>query len=607
VNASHLDIQPTSYGQRIALPNRDLGDATIFGWVVVLFGVIGGLFMLTWIGGPVAIGIGMLLQGEWFGCLFIGFGMLGLSGLFVSLKILAAGIAIVRNLLGCEIRITDSQIISREKFGWFSHKIKIDRDKIESLYLRSMMVSEDEDDARTVQIDWITKRLPYQWYGIVTQSRRGMMIAGGYPLQMLQQVAEILKSELDRNRVGLVSIVQTEDGSSGTTTVQEPISIVKQTSEDVEAVTYELPDDSTIEVIDQADAKVYRVPPQGVWKGSHGLMVFAVIWNVILALVIFGMLKGGGPAGEDWWFSVAIVSMLAMAGVGMFIGAFYLGRQSALVGVRDGMLFIERKTIFGTKWTEFEQDKIASVHIGAGSMEVNDVPIKELKIQPVGEIAVGMFSQLDDEEIRWLAQQLSKELDLRPETSSLWQRFLDPDNPVALPETSRVTVDRSAGETTITIPKQKLEGCWMLTVMGWAFSLGSLPVAIACIWNFEASFIFIPIAIIGTFTGAGMLVANTIYSTRWFRLNVNPSQITIERHGFLSDRSETISKENIRSVEMHDSGTKVNGRTYMDLAIKSSKPSESFTLMSGRDEREIAYVAALIHQTMGLVEENALS
>jgi hypothetical protein len=104
-----------------------------------------------------------------------------------------------------------------------------------------------------------------------------------------------------------------------------------------------------------------------------------------------------------------------------------------------------------------------------------------------------------------------------------------------------------------------------------------------------------------------MLVANTIYSTRWFRLNVNPSQITIERHGFLSDRSETISKENIRSVEMHDSGTKVNGRTYMDLAIKSSKPSESFTLMSGRDEREIAYVAALIHQTMGLVEENALS
>ena len=82
-----------------------------------------------------------------------------------------------------------------------------------------------------------------------------------------------------------------------------------------------------------------------------------------------------------------------------------------------------------------------------------------------------------------------------------------------------------------------------------------------------------------------MLVIDRTYSTRWFRLNVEESQVTIERHGFLSNKAVTIAKDDVRAITLEDSGTKVNGRTHMHLAIKSRNASETSTLMSGRDER----------------------
>lgn len=611
MSTNRLEAQPASYGQLIELPDRDLGAATVFGWVVIVFGAIGVLFMLGWIGGPAAFGIGMVFQGHWFGYLFFAFGMLGLGGLFMSAKLLAAGVAILRNRVGCEIRITDKEVISREKFGWFTHSIKVDRAKIESLFLRPLLIDEFRDEAdKVAQIDWITRRLPENWHGIATQARKGQLIAAGYPPETLLPLADLIKDELDRNRVGLVSVVNhTEDSESSeeTRAIQQPVSIVRQSAEEHEAVLVELPADSSIEIVEQRDATVYRIPEKGIWKGSHGLMIFAVVWNVFLAIITATIFVGNGNVESDLWIVVTVLSLFWAVGIGFVIGAFYLGRQSALIGVRDGLLFIERKTIFGTKWSNFEPGDVVSIHIGAGNMEVNEEPVMELKIQPVGEAAIGMFSQLDDGEICWLAQQLSNELNLKPNSPTSWQQLLDPDQPLAPPETSQVKVDQSANQTLIVVPKKKIEGHWTLVVMGLALALGSLPIAIYCTWNFGADLFVIPIALIGTMTGIAMLVVDRLYSTRWFRLDVTDSQIAIERHGFLSERVGSIAKEDIKGVVLKDSGTKVNGRTLMHLSIESRQRSETFTLMSGRDEREIAYVAALIHQTMSLSENSPVA
>ena len=159
---------------------------------------------------------------------------------------------------------------------------------------------------------------------------------------------------------------------------------------------------------------------------------------------------------------------------------------------------------------------------------------------------------------------------------------------------------RESNQTVITVPKKNVDGHWTLLTMGSLFAFGSIPAAIAGILFLEASLIVIPFAAIGTLMGTVMLVIDRMYSTRWFRLNVKGSQVTIERHGFLSNKAVTIAKEDVRAITLEDSGTKVNGRTHMHLAIKSRNASETSTLMSGRDEREIAYVAALIDDQLGL-------
>ena len=606
----HLEAEPTGYGQRIRLPNRDLGGMTVLGWVLVVFGSIGALFMLGWTAGPAAIGIGFIFKGEWIGYVVLAFGMLGLGGLFVALKFLAAGIAIVRNRLGCEIRITNDQVISREQFGWFSQSFKVDRKKIESLFLRPLLPEELDgtDRPANAQIEWFAKRLPRNLHAIAIQPKKGMLIAAGYPNEIVSPLAELIKDELDRNRVGLVSIVEAEKEFTDTPrkektqTIQQPVSIVHQSADDVEAAPVQLPANTSLAISDQDGATVYRIPAKGVWKGSHGLMILGVFWNGFLAFVTLAMLTGNGEVVADLWILILVFSLFWAVGIGIVVGALYLGSQSALVGVREGLLFIERRTIFGTKWTEFEQGGIASIHKGPSNITVNDRPVMELKIQPVGEPAIGMFSQLATDEIHWLAQQLSNQLELRPQSSNSWRRCVDLDNPLVAPETSRITVARESNQTLITVPKKNIEGHWSLIMIGSLFAFGSIPAAVAAMVYLNAPWIVIPIAVIGTLTGMAMLVADRIYSTRWFHVIVDESRVTISRHGFLSEKTTTIAKEDVRSIALEGSGTRVNGRTYMHLAIKSRILSESFTLMSGRDEREIAYVAALIHQTMGLNE-----
>ena len=388
--------------------------------------------------------------------------------------------------------------------------------------------------------------------------------------------------------------------------IQQPISIVQQSSAEVEAVPVELPADSTLEIVDQSGTTVYRMPAKGVWKGSLSLIFFALVWNGFMALITAAILFGDGEIEGDLWVMVVVLVLFWAVGIGLLVGAVYLGRRSALIGVKEGLLFIERKSIFGTKWTDFEPGKIASIHVAAGNMEVNDEPVMELKIEPVGKKTIGLLSQLREDELHWLAQQLRNELDLKPHSPESWQQYLDPDQPLTKPEACNVTVEHVGDQMVIVIPKQAMEGHWMLMVMGSTFAFGSIPFAIIAILWFGFSFGLIVFAMIGTVMGAAMWVTDRLYTTRWFRLTVDESKITIQRHGFLSERVGSIGRENIKGVVLNDSGTKVNNRSYMQLAITSSKPSETFTLMSGRDEREIAYVAGLIHRAMGLYENSQL-
>ena len=56
--------------------------------------------------------------------------------------------------------------------------------------------------------------------------------------------------------------------------------------------------------------------------------------------------------------------------------------------------------------------ELSAIRIGPSGMSVNDVPVMELQIHPKDGKKVGLLSQLDDEEIDWIAAHLRKALNV---------------------------------------------------------------------------------------------------------------------------------------------------------------------------------------------------
>ena len=99
------------------------------------------------------------------------------------------------------------------------------------------------------------------------------------------------------------------------------------------------------------------------------------------------------------------------------------------------------------------------------------------------------------------------------------------------------------------------------------------------------------------------LIAMTVHAMRRFTVTASSSSLSVVRQGVFGSRLQNLDRKQIRDVGVESSGLQVNARLYWHLAIHAKDRVKTFTLMSGRDEREIAYVAALIHDAMGLTED----
>jgi len=109
-----------------------------------------------------------------------------------------------------------------------------------------------------------------------------------------------------------------------------------------------------------------------------------------------------------------------LIGLGMLAGAVNLGRRTAKLSVDLGRLHVEINGLFGRKERVWSRDEIAAVCAGPSGMEVNDRPVIELQIHPVGGKKVGFLGGRDEPELRWMAAQLRRSLKVpaRPAVSA---------------------------------------------------------------------------------------------------------------------------------------------------------------------------------------------
>lgn len=604
---SNVEIEPLGDGIAIHLPYRQLGSAKRIGWLPLAFGVFVSLFMIGWIATPVFWGIEILKKGEVFGWLFIGFGSIGLIGLYHTMKILAAGISILNNQMRCTVTVNESQIVNREKFGWFSHKYKFKRSDIEQLFvvpISSVSVSPDRESSEVNTsglIEFLFGDNHHLQFTITPQKRGGKLIAAAYPRGLLDEVAETIAEELNRNQTSSVTIVR-EANADAKAASPSTVTVSHLSEEDVAAELEEekltLPADSALELVKDEGSIVIKVPQKGLARGSGGLFVFSVIWNSFLLFFTYGAFAGKPNGGA--WGLFPILGVFWAVGIGMLVGSIYMARQRAMIGVRDGLLFIERNTMFGTKWTEFAAEEIDAIEMAHANMEVNGKPVMNLHITPLEGKPVKMFSHLENGELRWLAQELRASLGVASTNKRLAVVNFDAAEPIAFLESSDIETKRESNRVYVDIPPTHFSGEALLRIMGMAFVLLPLPAAIAARFLIGGvGFEMFLISIFLTLVGILMVGVHRYATTRHGRIVVSDESIEATIRGFMSKRNLKLSQPDVISVDVVDSGIKVGDKTMHCLKIKG-KGGRAITMMTGRSDREITHVAKLIHLQLKL-------
>ena len=196
--------------------------------------------------------------------------------------------------------------------------------------------------------------------------------------------------------------------------MSQPADLPNETSDAAEPAAAETPlpqpANSPITIERFPDGLTITVPPAGLWKGTHGLFVFAILWNgvigVLTPLLLVGIFTGKGVEQGAALIAPAVLSIFWLVGIGILLGALNMGRRQAAIAVTGGMLMVIQTGLFGTKQRQWAATEISRICAGHSGMEVNDKPILELQIYGQGAGKLGLLAGRTDDELNWIASEL---------------------------------------------------------------------------------------------------------------------------------------------------------------------------------------------------------
>jgi hypothetical protein len=178
-----------------------------------------------------------------------------------------------------------------------------------------------------------------------------------------------------------------------------------------EAIHTDPPRGSSITVERFPDGLTIQIPPAGLWRGSQGLFVFALIWNsfmLVFSIVMLGAFFGGADGNKDKvvWILPLFLSIFWAVGIGILLGAVNMGCRKAAIAVTGGTLMVIQTGLFGSKQRDWPPGDVEAVRAGPSGMTVNDKPVLELQIFDGGAHKFGLLAGRTDDELHWLANEL---------------------------------------------------------------------------------------------------------------------------------------------------------------------------------------------------------
>jgi hypothetical protein len=162
------------------------------------------------------------------------------------------------------------------------------------------------------------------------------------------------------------------------------------------------------------DGLTLQVPPAGVWRGTQGLFVFAIIWNgivtMISAVMLAAVMSNKAKPDDSIWIMPLIMSIFWLVGIGMLLGALNMGRRKAAIAVTGGTLMVIQTGLFGTRQRDWQPGDVEAIRAGPSGMKINDRDVLELQIYDGGASKFGLLCGRGDDELRWLAAELRQVL-----------------------------------------------------------------------------------------------------------------------------------------------------------------------------------------------------
>lgn len=614
-------------GVQYRLPRRQLGRARHLGWIVFGAGLILSLFMLGWMSGPILMGVKEFQIGNAGGWFSIAFGCFGLIGLIPGLGMLQGGLAIVSNRTRCEVELRDGQVFVKERF-YFARM----RRKRDIAGIRELQVSDGSEHLSAIHGPRSQKHNTAIWLGdsdhalvAKTNHKKTFLLAAAYPHDLLMRLAEELAPRLEAELSRPVAKFDRDpkeiierDGTP------QKISITEASIDTKEPISVpERPAGSTTTIERRDYGITIEIPPAGLWKGSKGLFFFALIWNAFISIFfVVGTLgaigviemQGDGPP----WLMLLIMIPFLGVGISLLVAAVNMGRRRATIATADDLVMIVRHSIFGKTTREWSAVDIEAIRCGNSGMEVNDIPVKELQIIPVGEKKFGCLSQLEDDELQWIAAELNHSLGIDPRSTrdehQLAEVQRDASGSVTARPGGRISLERTIDGLRIDIPPVGLLKYAGLVIFGFVFVAIGTGIGIGVNWDaFEqgierlrlSELLFAAAFLLG-FGGVGVAVmcSGLVAGRRRFQLQVTHDELILVRRGPFLSKTFRWHRDELDSIAVKDSGTQVNNQSLYQVYIHS-EIGDSVGIMTGQDRADLAIVSAALNDALDIVPPTA--
>ena len=404
-----IDLWPASI--RFVLPRRDLGRGQFIGWLLLLLGSVAMGVAVYWVLATYA-GVPWIVPK-----------FLRAPAFFFSLATLGGLIPLwwgMAALFGHrEIEIRGDLIRTFERVGplWRSKRWKLDK------VAKFDCVDPSGDNDGNIPAHLA------RFYALLLRKSDGGqgMLAWGYAPELLRPLGEALT---ERGNAALARSGQPASiGPAGKVAGEEDFAddedfddedgegkdsdwsdAQEDDAPDLEPALTQ-PAGSQIAVDKFEGGLTIRVPPAGVWKGSSGMFIFALLWNGFMTVFTSAVLCGGlnaenQPDETALWVFPLFLLLFWSVGIGVLLGALNMGRRSAMFAIAAGKLLVMQRGIFGTKQREWAVEEIDAIATGSSGMKVNDRDVPQLQIKSTSGEKLGLLTGRDSQELEWLACEL---------------------------------------------------------------------------------------------------------------------------------------------------------------------------------------------------------